>query len=119
MQREDIVIYPEKTNPALIQIHKSNQMRAICLAEAQRARSLYIGLVARGEDRRATQDRLYQSTSARTLSGFTVDGINTWLGEMAVTSGHVLPHEFGWEDDGVVPEFHEGAHDLNQVLELL
>ena len=119
MQREDIVIYPEKTNPALIQIHKSNQMRAICLAEAQRARSLYIGLVSRGQDSRFEQDRLYQSTSARTLSGFNRDGINGWLGEMAVTSGHVLPHEFGWEDDGVSPEFHEGAHDLNQVLELL
>jgi hypothetical protein len=119
MQRADIEIYPDKTNPALIAIHKSNQMRAICLAEAQRARGLYIRTVAYGDDPRYEGQRLHQSTSASTLRGFSENGINTWLGEMAVTSGHVLPHEFGWEDTGRTPEFHEGAHDLNYVLETL
>lgn len=103
-------------NPALTAILNGNQMRAIALAEAQRAKAIYIAIVARGDDPRYADDRLYQSASAFTEKTFTTYGPR-WSGVMEVDSGHVLPHDFGWEDER--DEFVRGEYDLNHVLELL
>lgn len=117
MRPEDITLYGPP-NPALTAIFNGNQLRAICLAEAQRAKAIYISVVARGDDPRYAADRLHESAAAFTEK--VAVGIGTrWAGVMEVTSGHVLPHTFGWEDDGEDPEEHPGSADFNTVLELL
>lgn len=111
----DIDFYPPP-NPALTAILNGNQLRAISLAEAQRAKALYVATVARGDDPRYAADRLHDSASAFTEKTFTTYG-SRWSGVLEVDSGHILPHDFGWEDER--DQFVEGAHDLNHVLELL
>lgn len=107
-------------NPALTAILNSNQMRAISLAAAVRAKALYVDMVARDYDPRFADVWLHlQSTvQARTIKTFTSYGPR-WTGEMSVERArHFLPHEFGWTDPRT-EEYHEGAHDLNQVLEMM
>lgn len=104
-------------NPAVTQILNSSQMRAICQAEAERAKGIYVSIVARGtEDRTDGDPHLYESAHAGTERVTDIYG-SRWAGVMEVDNPHVLPHNLGWttEDDREVP----GEYELNHVLELL
>ncbi|HJT93887.1 MAG TPA: hypothetical protein VJ777_18480 [Mycobacterium sp.] len=102
-------------NPALTQILNGNQMRAFVLAGAQRMKMLYIEHVHRGDP--DDLDHLYASASAFTEKTFTSYGPR-WSGVLEIDSGHVLPWEFGFDEEGFMVAHHEvGHHDLNYVLE--
>lgn len=102
-------------NPALTAILNGNQMRGISLAEAQRAKGIYEAVVAHGRER--GEEHLFEVVNTHTIKTFTSYGPR-WSGVMEVVSGHIIPHELGWTDPRT-DQFHAGAHDLNQVLELL
>jgi hypothetical protein len=104
-------------NPALTAILNGNQMRAISLAEAVRAKALYQSIVAVGRERGEEHLKDFATTQTYTIKTFTTYGPR-WTGVMEVVSGHILPHELGWTDPRT-DAFYEGAHDLNQVLEML
>jgi hypothetical protein len=102
-------------NPALTAILNGNQMRAISLAEAVRAKAIYADIVAKSDQTR--EEHLFEAVNTYTMKTFTSYGPR-WTGVMEVVSGHVIPHELGWRDPRT-GQFHDGAHDLNHVLELL
>lgn len=106
-------------NPALTAILNGNQMRAIALAEAVRAKAIYTALVAKGPERTNGEldPHLFESVNTYTEKTFTTYGPR-WSGVMEVVNPHFLPHELGWRDPRT-DEYHEGAHDLNMVLEML
>jgi hypothetical protein len=102
-------------NPALTAILNGNQMRAISLAEAVRAKALYVEIVAKSS--RVREDHLFESVNTYTMKTFTSYGPR-WTGVMEVVSSHIIPHERGWHDPRT-DEYHAGAHDLNHVLEMI
>lgn len=110
LRDEDIVLYGPP-NPALTAILNGNQLRAYLLALAQRAKAIYIATVDRGEER--GEEHLYESASAFTERAMSSFG-SRWVGVMEVDSGHILPHDFGWEDER--DQAVQGEHDLINVL---
>lgn len=102
-------------NPALTAILNGNQMRAISLAEALRAKALYVDIVAKSAQVR--EEHLFESVNTYTIKTFTTYGPR-WSGVMEVVNPHIIPHETGWRDPRT-GEYHRGAHDLNHVLEAL
>lgn len=112
----EIELY-DPLNPALTAILNGNRMRAISLAEAQRAKAIYMSIVAVGPERGEEHLKDFPTSEAKTIKTFTSYGPR-WTGVMEVVSGHVLPHEFGWTDPRT-DQFYEGAHDMNLVLEML
>jgi hypothetical protein len=115
--RIEIELY-DPLNPALTAILNGNQMRAISLAHAQRAKAIYVDLVAKStEARKDPQPHLADSVNTYTIKTFTTYGPR-WTGVMEVINPHIIPHERGWTDPRT-GEYHAGAHDLNHVLEAL
>jgi len=103
-------------NPALTAILNGNAVKAICLLHAQRAKSLYVGSVARGDDPRPDDTPLHRAAHAFTERIYPPTGAR-WAGVLEVRSDHVLPHNFGWEterDEAVAAEL-----ELNHVLAML
>lgn len=106
-------------NPALSAILNGNQMRAISLAHAQRAKAIYAVIVAKGPEHTRGEDdpHLFESVNTYTMKTFTTYGPR-WTGVMEVVNPHIIPHELGWRDPRT-EEYHAGAHDLNHVLEMI
>lgn len=102
-------------NPALTAILNGNQMRAISLGHAVRAKDIYAAIVAKSS--RVYDQHLFQVVKATTEKTFTSYGPR-WSGIMEVVSDHIIPHELGWTDPRTNIHY-EGAHDLNAVLEAL
>ena len=108
-------------NPAVTEILNGERMRAISLATAVRAKALYQGVVAFGDSPEG--EHLRQVVDTFTIKTYTTYGPR-WTGVMEVSeppgvkAPHFLHHELGWTDPRT-GGFHAGAHDLNQVLELL
>lgn len=110
LRDEDIELYGPP-NPALTAILNGNQLRAYLLSLAQVAKSIYVATVARSDQ--VDEQHLYESASAFTEKGMTSFG-SRWVGVMEVDSGHILPHDFGWEDER--DQAVAGEHDLINVL---
>lgn len=110
------VEFYDPLNPALTAILNGNQMRAISLAHAQRAKAVYAAIVAKGPER-VDEEHLFESVNTYTEKTFTTYGPR-WSGVMEVVNPHVIPHELGWRDPRT-DEYHAGAHDLNHVLEVI
>lgn len=105
-------------NPALTEILNGSGMRAFVLAGARRMQMLYVAQVRKSADP-DDLDRLALSTQASTVKTFTTYGPR-WSGQLEVSSGHILPWEFGWtDDDAMVMHREVGHHDLNHVLEMI
>lgn len=104
-------------NPALTAIMNGNDLRAICLAGAQKMKAAYIQIVARGDDRRAGDSPLYASAHAFTEKVYDTGIGSRWAGVMEVRSDHILPHNFGWETERDLAVAAE--NDLNQVLGMI
>lgn len=113
--RWEIEFYPP-LNPALTAILNGNQMRAISLNEAIRAKALYEAVVAHGPERH-DEEHLFESVNTYTMKTFTSYGPR-WTGVTEVVNPHIIPHELGWRDPRT-NEYHAGAHNLNMVLEML
>lgn len=103
-------------NPALTAILNGNELRAILLREAQRGKSIFIGAVARGDDRRPGDVPLHQAAWAFTEK-IVVGGTVRWGGVLEIRSDHILPHNFGWETERDTLVAAENT--LNDVLALL
>jgi hypothetical protein len=79
---------------------------------------MYIEHVHKGKDP-DVRDKLMLSTEASTVKTYTTFGPR-WSGQVEVTSGHILPWEFGFDphDEAMIMTgYGRPHHDLNWVLE--
>lgn len=112
--RVEVEFY-DPPNPALTAILNGNELRAISLAHAQRAKAVYTAIVAKSTQQR--EEHLFESVNTYTEKTFTSYGPR-WSGVMEVVNPHIIPHELGWRDPRT-EQYHAGAHDLNHVLEVI
>lgn len=109
---EDLELYGPP-NPALVAILNGNQLRGILLAEVQGWKSLYIGMVDRGDDPRPEDIQLFRAAHAFTERQPGMYGTRH-VGVLEVRSDHALPHNFGWETER--DQFVAAENDLNTIL---